>query len=219
MTQGIKVWDLPTRLFHWLIVILIAFSWWSAEEREMEWHFRSGMLVIMLLAFRVAWGFLGGSTARFARFVRSPAAAFAYWRTGKDAQPHAGHNPLGAYSVLALLGLIGLQVATGTFATDTDGLESGPLSFLVSFDQSRLAAELHESVFGLLLAMVVLHLAAILFYRFVRRRNLVHPMVTGRDKELDASAGELVPAGPVALIVSLVFAVGVATLVWKGFFI
>lgn len=219
MTNSIRVWDLPTRLFHWLIVALVAFSWWSAETRAMEWHFRSGMLVLGLVTFRIAWGFLGGSTARFASFVAAPGEVLAYWRAGKDAPAHAGHNPLGALSVLALLGLLALQVITGSLATDTDGLDSGPLSFLISFDQSRLAAELHEISFNLLLALVVIHIAAIAFYRLVRRRNLVGPMLTGRDSALGAEAGELVSAGPLAFIAAAVIAITVTTLVWKGFFL
>lgn len=182
-TQGIRVWDVPTRAFHWLLVVLVGFSWWSAENREMEWHALSGLTVLGLIVFRLVWGFIGGSTSRFSSFVRSPATVIDYMR-GSAGPTRPGHNPLGGYSVLALIGVLALQVGTGLFATDVDGLDSGPLSFLVSFDAGRAAAEVHEVAFNLLMALVVLHVAAIFFYLYVRRRNLLRPMVTGRDAAL-----------------------------------
>ena len=125
--RAVKVWDIPTRLFHWLLVALFAFSWWSAENDEMAWHYRSGIVLVSLLVFRVIWGFVGGSTARFARFVKSPGKVLAYLRQ-QDAAPPLGHNPVGGYSVVALLLALIVQTGTGLFATDIDGLESGPLS-------------------------------------------------------------------------------------------
>src|SRR5688572_21899245 len=101
--RAIPVWDVPTRLFHWLLVLLIAFSWWSADSRRMDWHRYSGYAVLGLLAFRILWGFAGSSTARFAGFVRSPAATLRYLRGEKAG---VGHNPLAAWSVLAMLGLL-----------------------------------------------------------------------------------------------------------------
>ncbi|MCX7863875.1 MAG: cytochrome b/b6 domain-containing protein [Novosphingobium sp.] len=219
MSKGIRVWDLPTRLFHWLLVGLLSFSWWSAQVRAMEWHLYSGMLVLGLLVFRLVWGVIGGSTARFGNFLVSPARALAHWRAGRNAPVRAGHNPLGGYSVIAMLGLLMLQVATGCFASDIDGLDSGPLSFLVSFEQSRRAAELHETSFNLLLALIVLHVLAVLFYRYVRGRRLLLPMVTGHDTQLDANAGTLEPASPFALIIALACAIGLTFLVWSGFFL
>lgn len=191
-TNAVAVWDLPTRLFHWLLVALIGFSWWSAENGAMDWHRLSGETLVGLVVFRVLWGFLGGSTARFAGFVRSPVKVMGYVRGQKHLA--AGHNPLGGYSVLALLGLVALQVATGLFAVDTDGLESGPLSYLVSFDQGRVASGIHELSFNALLALIGIHLGAIVYYRVVKRRNLVAPMITGRDAELTEGTGALVSA-------------------------
>lgn len=188
--SAIAVWDLPTRLFHWSLVGLIAFSWWSAENGAMDWHRLSGETLVGLVAFRLLWGIFGGSTARFASFVQSPAKVLGYVR----GQNHgaAGHNPAGGYSVLALLGLVALQVATGLFAVDTDGLESGPLSYLVSFEQGRVASGIHEVSFNLLIALIMLHLGAIVFYRLIRRRNLVAPMITGRDTQLTDGNGALI---------------------------
>jgi cytochrome b len=186
------VWDLPTRLFHWALVGLIGFSWWSAETGAMDWHRLSGLTVCGLIVFRLIWGVIGGSTARFASFVRAPQHVIAHLR-GQGGE-RAGHNPLGGYSVIALLLLIALQVSTGLFAVDTDGLESGPLSYLVSFEQGRIASGVHEITFALLQVLVAVHIAAILFYRFVKRRNLVTPMITGRDSELTGSDGALIAA-------------------------
>jgi cytochrome b len=216
--SAVSVWDLPTRLFHWLLVILIGLSWWSAETRTMEWHYRSGLAILGLVVFRLVWGFIGGSTARFAQFVRLPGAALDYLR-GK-ASNKAGHNPLGGYSVIALLGLVGLQTMTGLFSSDTDGLESGPLSHWISdYDTVDAITDVHEASFNLLLGLIGLHILAILFYRFVRRRNLVTPMVTGRDAELPAGTQGLVPAGPLRFIIAAAIGAGTAWAASKGFFL
>lgn len=196
-----KVWDLPTRLFHWLIVLLVGFSWWSAETGNMDWHYRSGLTALVLLVFRLLWGFIGGSTARFSQFLRSPGAVITYLR--EPAGPlRGGHNPLGAYSVIAMLLALAAQIGTGLFAVDIDGIESGPLSYMVSFDQGRAAADVHEISFTVLQVLVVLHLLAIAWYR-IRGRRLIAPMVTGRDRQLSAEAGELRGGGPVRAIVAL----------------
>lgn len=216
--SAVRVWDLPTRLFHWLLVVLIGFSWWSAENRIMDWHLLSGITVLGLVAFRLIWGLIGGSTARFARFLRSPGQVLAYLR-GQASSPKAGHNPLGGYSVAIMLLLLSVQVAAGLFAVDVDGIDSGPLSFLVSFDQGRAASEVHEIAFTLLQVVIGLHVLAILFYLVVRKRNLVHPMVTGRDKGLDTREGELLPASPVRFIVAAALALAFSWAVWKGFWL
>jgi cytochrome b len=180
------VWDLPTRLFHWLLVGLIGFSWWSAETRRMDWHQLSGLAVCGLLAFRVLWGFLGASTARFSQFVRGPRAVWAYLR-GRTPST-IGHNPLGGWSVIALLLALGAQVVSGLFAVDIDGIESGPLSYHVDFEQGRLAAQIHATSFNLLLGLIGLHVLAVLFYLVARRRNLIGAMITG-SRKMDAEAG------------------------------
>lgn len=201
----VPVWDLPTRLFHWLLVVLFGFSWWSAENHEMEWHYRSGTALLILLAFRLIWGVIGGSTARFAHFLPSPGRFAAYFGNDPAHPRQAGHNPLGALSVIALLLLLMVQVGTGLFAVDTDGLESGPLSYLVDFDQGRAAAEIHELSFNTLLALIALHVAAVLFYLVVRRRNLIGPMVTGIDRAVGADEA-LVPAARWKFVLALVIA-------------
>lgn len=174
-----RVWDLPTRLFHWMLVALVAFSWWTAKNDRQDLHIYSGYAVLTLLLFRMLWGFAGSSTARFSAFVRGPAAVKRYVRD-RFHWPLAGHAPLGALSVLALLAMLLVQVGTGLFASDEDGLYAGPLAFAVSIPASEGLAEVHETLFNLLLALIALHVAAILIYRVVLGRNLLGPMITGR---------------------------------------
>jgi cytochrome b len=211
----VKVWDLPTRLFHWLIVLLIAFSWWSAETGRMDWHYRSGLAALALLAFRLLWGLIGGSTARFSHFVKPPAGVLGYLRRPAGLPVPAGHNPLGGYRVIAMLLALTVQVGTGLVAVDVDGLESGPLSPLVSFSQGRTAADIHETSFAVLQGLIVLHLLAIVYYR-LRGRKLILPMVTGRDPQLGADAGEVRGGGFVRAALALGLAVGLAWWVSLG---
>lgn len=218
-TTAVRVWDLPTRLFHWSIVALLGFSWWSAEVRQMDWHLLSGITVLALVVFRLVWGFIGGSTARFSQFVRSPGYVLAYLRPGAHAVRAPGHNPVGGYSVVLMLLLLAIQVASGLFAVDVDGIDSGPLSFLVSFDQGRAASEVHEISFTLLQVVVGLHILAILFYLVVRKLNLIHPMLSGSDKALETREGALVPASRLRLLAAVALAAAFSYAVWKGFWL
>jgi cytochrome b len=135
----------------------------------------------------VYWGFVGSPTARFTQFVRAPREVARYF---KEPRAHSvpGHNPLGGYSVVAMLALLLAQVTIGLFVTDIDGLESGPLSYLVSFEASRALAEAHEIIFNILLGLIAMHIAAILFYLFARRTNLIGAMITGKRSDLSPSA-------------------------------
>lgn len=196
-----KVWDLPTRLFHWLVVLLIAFSWWSAETGHMGWHYRSGIAALILLIFRLLWGLIGSSTARFSNFLRSPASVLAYLRRPKESVHAPGHNPLGGYSVIGMLLALAIQVGTGLFAVDVDGIESGPLSYIVSFDQGRVASDVHHLSFTALQFLIVLHVLAIVCYRVCGRR-LILPMVTGRDPQLQEDSGEVTGGGAVRAILA-----------------
>jgi cytochrome b len=171
-----RVWDIPIRTVHWLLAILIAFSWWSAKSDHLSWHRMSGYFILGLLVFRLLWGFVGSPTARFARFLKGPGAVAAYVR-GRAPTP-VGHNPLGGWSVLALLTVTAVQVGLGLFSVDEDSIEAGPLSSLVSFDAGRAIAHLHHRLFWVLVGLIVLHLAAIAVYA-LQGKNLVKPMVTG----------------------------------------
>lgn len=215
-SDRVRVWDVPTRLFHWLIVFFFAVSWWSVENHAMDWHYWSGSIMVGLILFRLIWGVVGGSTSRFATFVRSPGAVFTYLRSKAPERRAAGHNPLGAYSVVAMLAMLVLQVGTGLFAGDTDGLESGPLNYLISFDQGQLAADIHEISFNILLGLIGLHILAILYYTLVRKHGLLRAMITGADAGIDAAKGSLVPAPLWRLGLALLIAAGLAWWISKG---
>jgi len=178
---SVRLWDAPVRLIHWLLVALIGFSWWAVED-HLNWHRWSGYAVIGLVAFRIYWGFAGGGAARFASFVKGPRATLAYLATlpKRASSEVPGHNPLGALSILAILAVLVAQVATGLYTVDIDAFEGGPLSDRVSFETGRAMAEWHELVFRALQTLVVLHVAAVLFYLVWKRNNLIGPMITGR---------------------------------------
>ena len=178
-----RVWDLPVRLVHWLLAALIAFSWWSVHHHHTDWHIWSGCAILTLLLFRILWGFVGSSTARFSGFVRGPSAVAAYWRGRWNG---IGHNPVGALSVIALLAAVAVQVGLGLVSEDEDGIFMGPLAGLVSTETSDKARDLHELWFNVILALVALHLLAILYYR-LRGRKLTLPMVTGRAELPDGT--------------------------------
>lgn len=194
IVNDVRVWDWPVRLTHWLFVFCIAVSWWSAEQHAMDWHRYSGYTLLGLLIFRIYWGFAGSSSARFSQFLRGPRGLVAYLRESREGHRHAGHNPLGGWSVAAMLTLMLAQVVIGLFVSDVDGLESGPLSHLVSFDTSRTLAEIHEIVFNVMLTLIALHVAAILFYLLVKRDNLVSAMLTGKRSNVRMMAMTPVPA-------------------------
>ena len=182
--QRVRIWDLPTRLFHWSLAVLVVFSIVTAHVGGawIDWHFRSGYAVLALIAFRIAWGFVGGRHARFASFLRGPSAIAAALR-GEPA-PHAGHNPLGGLSVIAMLALVGAQAVGGLFAND-DIASEGPLVRLVSKATSDSITTLHRINEKLIIALVVLHVAAIFFYLWRKRTNLVRPMITGDKSDVD----------------------------------
>ncbi|AVZ80502.1 cytochrome B [Zoogloeaceae bacteirum Par-f-2] len=180
--KRIRVWDLPTRLFHWSMVVVVAGAILTGLNggNMMVHHQRLGVILVGLIAFRLAWGFLGSHTARFGSFVRGPGAIAAYLR----GQWHGiGHNPLGALSVLALLALFGFQAISGLFANDDIAFE-GPLRTLVDKSTSDWITGIHASMLWWLLALVALHVGAVLFYAHAKKDNLVRPMLTGW-KEVD----------------------------------
>jgi len=219
--QPIRVWDLPTRSFHWLLAVAVVFSVISARigGSAMVWHFRSGYLIFTLLAFRIVWGVVGGRWSRFRAFVYAPATSWRYLRGGSRPHEHhdVGHNPLGAWSVLALLGILIVQVATGLVADD-EIASNGPLFKYVSSSTSAVASHWHKG-WGqwLIVVLVVLHLGAIAFHA-LRRQNLVAPMLHG-DKQLarDVPASIDRPATRLlALVLVAACAAGVALVARLG---
>jgi cytochrome b len=183
-TVRARLWDGPTRIVHWALVATIGFAWWAGETDHMDWHRLAGYAVLGLVVFRLIWGFAGSGSARFASFVKGPGATLGYLRTLPSRSYHAapGHNPLGAWSVLAILAALVVQVVSGLFSVDIDGLESGPLSDRVDFDTGRLFARWHHLSFSALQALVLLHIAAVIFYAIYKRADLIRPMVTGRGR-------------------------------------
>ena len=170
------VWDLPVRLVHWLLAGLIAFSWWSVHNHHTSWHIWSGCAILTLLIFRLLWGFVGSSTARFASFVRGPSAIRDYLGGRWSG---VGHNPLGALSVIALFVAVAIQVGLGLISEDEDGIYTGPLYRLVSIETSDKARDIHELWFNVILCLILLHVAAVIFYR-LRGKHLTRAMITGR---------------------------------------
>ncbi len=187
--QHVRVWDLPTRLFHWMLAGAVIGSVVTAKigGNAMEWHFRLGYLIFTLLAFRLVWGVIGGYWSRFATFIYSPATLMRYLRGTARPDEHldVGHSPLGAGSVFALLAILAAQVGSGLFADD-EIANAGPLVKFVSSSTSSLLTGWHKNLGQwIIIALVLLHVGAILFYRFRKGRDLVAPMITG-DKLLGA---------------------------------
>jgi cytochrome b len=205
------VWDLPIRLFHWLLAALIAFSWWSVHHNHTDWHIWSGCAILTLLIFRLLWGFVGSSTARFSSFVRGPGSIAAYLRGRWSG---IGHTPLGALSVIALLLAVSVQVALGLFAEDEDGIYMGPLSHLVSTDTSDKVRDIHELWFNVILGLTILHVVAIIFYRW-RGKHLTKPMITGRA-ELPLDAEPMRPGKWWVAVICLLVGLGITRWVIAG---
>jgi cytochrome b len=183
----VRVWDLPTRLFHWtLVVALIAqVATGKIGGAAMTWHFRIGYCIFALIVFRLVWGFVGGHWSRFASFIYGPARVLRYLRNRHAAGDlfHVGHNPLGSASVFAMLAILIVQVATGLVGDDEIS-NVGPLNRFVSTATGLAATAWHKGAgFGIILVLVVLHILAIVFYRVRKKQDLIGPMFSG-DKRL-----------------------------------
>jgi len=210
----IRVWDLPTRLFHWTLVALVLalIATGSLGGNAMAWHFRCGYALASLLLFRLVWGLVGGHWSRFSSFWPSPKRLSSYLRGELPAQQSPGHNPLGGLSVLAMLLLLTLQVATGLFSDD-EIAAAGPLSRFISNAKVSLLTTYHADVGKyILLALIALHVGAIVFYRVKRQQNLVAAMFSGDQAVAVAAPGSRDDAGSrlLALGVWCLCALGVA---------
>lgn len=182
-----RVWDLPVRLFHWILVALVVTSFVTQQigGNAMQWHFRAGYATLTLILFRIAWGLVGPRYARFSDFLRGPSAIRAYL-SGRSTIVSPGHNPLGSLSVLAMLLVLLFQALAGLFAND-DIANEGPLVKFISKEWSDQATWLHTEIGAtLILLLVGLHLAAIAWYLLRKKQNLIVPMISG-DKNLDDS--------------------------------
>ena len=214
--QTVRVWDLPTRLFHWVLAATVVGSVVSAKigGNAMVWHFRLGYVVLALVVFRVLWGLFGGTWSRFSSFIYAPGTVLRYLRGQTRADEHldVGHNPLGSFSVFALLGVLAVQVATGLVADD-EIANVGPLNRFVSGDTVSQATGWHQELGQwLIIGLVVLHVAAILFYLIKKQHNLVRPMISG-DKELPAGTPASADGVPQRLLALVLIALcgGLAT--------
>ena len=203
--QRIRLWDLPTRLFHWLLAGLVVASFVSGKigGNAMDWHGKLGLAILGLLAFRLVWGFAGSTYARFVSFLPTPAKVLAYlrgqWRG-------VGHNPLGAFSVFGLLLLLAFQVGTGLFGND-DIAFRGPLYELIGKDLSDRLTGLHKLSVNVLIALVTLHIVAIAFYVRVKKNDLIRPMLTGWKEVAPGEGASASGGGALPLAVALLVAV------------
>jgi cytochrome b len=178
-----RIWDLPTRLFHWVLVVLVGLSWLSAEMNWMRPHVYSGYAIMALLLFRVIWGLIGSDTARFGYFMKSPAAAFRHLMhlTRREPDNQIGHNAAGGWMVLGILAILAIQVATGLGSND-DVMTEGPLALRLGKERSDWFTHLHHLNFTLIQIVVVLHVLAVIGYRVLKGHNLVLPMITGKKR-------------------------------------
>jgi cytochrome b len=185
MKKIIRVWDLPIRLFHWLLVLCIAGSFITINlgEGAIQWHAYFGYSILTLLIFRLIWGFVGSTHARFASFFPTKKAIIDYL-SGSSARV-LGHNPIGAISVFALLFVLSVQVITGLFVDDEVSFQ-GPLAKYVSGPISSFLSEIHEGNQVVILTLIAIHIAAIIFYKKYKQEDLIKPMISG-NKEIDPS--------------------------------
>jgi cytochrome b len=179
----VLVWDLPTRLFHWLLLICVVLSFVTGKigGTAMKYHMLSGYTILVLLIFRLAWGFVGSRTARFSSFVKGPATVLSHVAVllqKKTETSYLGHNPLGGWSIVAMLLVLFVQVGTGLFAND-DILTEGPLYAWVSKETSNLLTWVHLINRFVLVALIAIHIFAVFFYFFFKHENLIGPMITG----------------------------------------
>ena len=213
-----RVWDIPVRVFHWLLVALVVVSFTTAQigGNAMRIHELSGFSILTLVLFRVLWGIFGGTYARFSNFVRHPRQAIEYAKSLRQGRStfYAGHNPLGAWMIVALLLCLLVQTGTGLFAND-DVMTEGPLFDWVSKRTSDMLSRIHELNFYLLLALIAVHVAAVLYYLWGKRENLILPLLTGRKQLRGAQSVPESRGGPLwlALLLLAVCAAGVYLLV------
>lgn len=190
------LWDLPTRLFHWLIVVCVGLSWWSGEQGDFDWHVWSGYSVIVLVLFRLTWGFIGSQHSRFSDFLRGPTAVLAYLRGRSAGSP--GHNPLGGWSIVLLLTLLLIQAVSGLFNSD-DLMFQGPFYHAASGEFRDFMGVIHEFVFYVLLGFIALHLLAVIYHQCLKKVPLLQAMIRGWAP---GRVGERAPApGWLALVV------------------
>ena len=210
------IWDLPTRLFHWTLVVLIALQFATAKFGflSMDWHFRFGYATLVLIVFRVCWGFVGSQSSRFSQFVRGPAVVIRYVRSQFSTNPQTsiGHNPLGGWSALVLLASVLTQAVSGLFASD--GIDTdGPLSDTISSSAVKIFTRVHLWNENILLVLIVLHIVAIALYLLLRNDNLTMPMITGK-KNVESPPLRMAGLWRAALVLILSAGAVAAVIAW-----
>jgi len=216
----VRIWDLPTRLFHWLlatcVVALVVTG--NIGGNAMVWHFRLGYTVLTLLLFRLSWGFVGGHWSRWRQLFLAPSHVLSYLRGVSARQPWAGHNPIGSWSVLLMLLWLLVQVSTG-LVSDDEIANAGPLTALVSGATVSAATAWHKGLGKLVLILLVLgHVSAIAWYRLRKRQSLVAAMLHG-DKTLPETvtpSRDGLPQRVLAVLLMLACAAAVRWLVGLG---
>ena len=207
MASAHLVWDLATRLFHWSLVVCFALAWWSAKFERYDIHEVTGQVMIVLLVTRFVWGFLGSVHSRFSDFVVGPGSVLAYLRG--QPSPTPGHNPLGGWSVLALLCLLLLQAISGLFNSD-DIMFSGPLYYAAEPQLRDLMGVVHQWTFDILLVLIALHILTIMYYQFRLKKQLIQPMLVGSATDREGHKA------PVSALKAVLVAIVIALLLWQG---
>jgi len=218
MTVKVHIWDWPLRLFHWLLVLAVVGSYVTGKlgGSLTEWHGRLGGLVLGLLIFRLIWGFIGSDHARFISFFPTLPRLVAYL---KGEWQGAGHNPVGALAVFALLSVLIFLVITGLFANDDIGFE-GPLYPLVDKALSDKLSGKHVWAINILIGLVGLHIVAILFYQHIKKADLIAPMLTGKKRlPKNLAPRSIKPIGGLRFLIGLLISVSVVWGIWDGGFV
>ena len=178
----VKIWDLPTRIFHWTLALLILYQLSTSllGEGPSETHLYVGYVITTLVLFRISWGFYGGTTSKFINFLYAPSTVLNYlFKKNSQNRQFFGHNPAGGYSVIFILASVAIQTITGMFCDD-DIMLAGPLRSLVADDTTSIINQIHSINAWFLLGLITLHLVAITWHYFFKKDNIISPMVTGK---------------------------------------
>ncbi|WP_336233656.1 cytochrome b/b6 domain-containing protein [Thalassospira sp. CH_XMU1458] len=219
--KKVKLWDFPVRLFHWALVVAIVTAWWSNRQVMIDIHAIAGYSVLALVIFRIIWGFVGSSNARFADFVTGPRRVFGYLQKVPKGSmsdlTYAGHNPAGGLMVLVMIVLVGVQAVSGLFASeDTFLFFDGPLVAYVSSDVASTMNWIHHTNINLIYAAVGLHVFAALFYLVVKRENLIRAIVIGTRRVPAELAGRFANIRFASPVLGIVILIVCALVVWGG---
>ena len=214
MKQLVRVWDLPTRLFHWSLVNGLILMYLTAITGQMRWHIVIGLFLFGLMIFRILWGFLGSQSAHFKNFIKGQKDIKRYLKGHLSENEQPGHNPLAAIMVVVLMGLVSLQIISGLLATNLKTRFGGHLIQLIPESIAPFAQTMHGVLFWILFGFSVLHIVAIILHGLVKKNNLITPMITGY-KKIEGATSELkfAPRG-LALVLSIATVAGVYLLLY-----